>query len=145
MTLRITKLLVGLAVLSSLLATASLAGQTPMPNCTDPTSQMEMNSCSGIAFEKADKALNALWPKIVAAAKERDAEQGQEMKDRGVPTTLEALRSAQHAWIAFRDAECSYEAYAAFGGTMQPLLGSECKTRLTKARIIELQNSLSIQ
>ncbi|MGN6551933.1 MAG: lysozyme inhibitor LprI family protein [Pararhizobium sp.] len=116
--------------------------QQPKIDCAKAESQMELTSCSGLAFEKADEALNALWPKIVAAAKARDADQGDEMRSLGVPTTLEALKDAQRRWIAFRDAECSYESYAAFGGTMAPMLGSDCKTRLTKARIAELKASI---
>lgn len=117
--------------------------QEPKIDCAKAESQVEMTTCSGLAFEKADKALNALWPKIVAAAKARDADQGDEMKARGVATTLEALRDAQHKWIAFRDAECSYESYAAFGGTLAPMLGSDCKTRLTTARIEELKAAIA--
>ena len=115
------------------------------PDCGHATTQIEMNACAELEFEEADKALNALWPKFVADARERDADQGKEMKALGVPTTLAALREAQHAWIAFRDAECSYESYAAFGGTMQPMLGSLCKARMTKSRIEELKAALSQQ
>ena len=131
-----------LAAASRALPAAAAEGK---PDCANATAQIEMNACAELDFEEADRALNALWPKVVADARARDADQGKEMKALGVPTTLEALRTAQRAWIAFRDDECSYESYAAFGGTMQPMLGSICKTRLTKARITELKAALSGQ
>lgn len=103
---------------------------------------MEMTYCAGVDYEEADADLNALWPKIVAAAKENDEYVAEMARDRGVPTTLEALRNAQRAWITFRDAQCEYEAYEVFGGTMQPMVGSLCLARLTRERIEVLSRAL---
>ena len=126
--------------LASLLATTAFADD--MPDCIDPQSQMEMTYCAGIDYEKADADLNAIWPDIVAAAKSNDEYVADEARNRGVPTTLEALRTAQRAWIKFRDAQCEYEAYEVFGGTMQPMVGSMCLARLTRERIAVLAQVL---
>lgn len=126
--------------LASLLATAALADD--LPDCVDPQSQMEMTYCAGVDYEKADADLNAIWPDIVAAAKANDEYVADMARDRGVPTTLEALRTAQRAWIKFRDAQCEYEAYEVFGGTMQPMVGSLCLARLTRERIQLLSSAL---
>lgn len=126
--------------LASLLATAALADD--LPDCVDPQSQMEMTYCAGVDYEKADADLNAIWPDIVAAAKANDEDVAGMARDRGVPTTLEALRTAQRAWIKFRDAQCEYEAYEVFGGTMQPMVGSLCLARLTRERIQVLSSAL---
>ena len=122
--------------LASLLTTTALADD--LPDCIDPQSQMEMTYCAGVDYEKADADLNAIWPDIVAAARTNDEYVADEARDRGVPTTLEALRTAQRAWIKFRDAQCEYEAYEVFGGTMQPMVGSMCLARLTRERIAVL-------
>ena len=105
------------------------------PDCADPQDQYSMTYCAGVDYENADAELNRLWPDVVAAAKSNDEYVGDQAKSMGVPTTLEALRTAQRAWIAFRDAQCEYEAYEVFGGTMQPMVGSLCLVRLTNERV----------
>ena len=105
------------------------------PDCIDPQSQMEMTYCAAVDYEKADADLNAIWPEIVAAARASDEYVAEQVAGTDVPTTLEALRAAQRAWIKFRDAQCEYEAYEMFGGTGQPMLGSLCLARLTRERI----------
>ena len=126
--------------LAGLLATSALADDKP--DCIDPQTQMEMTYCAGVDYEDADAELNALWPDIVAAAKQNDEYVADMARERGVPTTLEALRTAQRAWIAFRDAQCEYEAYEVFGGTAQPMVGSLCLARLTRERIEVLSYAL---
>lgn len=126
--------------LASMLATAALADE--LPNCIDPQSQFEMTYCAGVDYDNADADLNAIWPDIVAAAKSNDEYVADMARDRGVPTTLEALRIAQRAWIKFRDAQCEYEAYEVFGGTMQPMVGNMCLARLTRQRIEVLSYAL---
>ena len=125
---------------AGLLATSALADDKP--DCIDPQTQMEMTYCAGVDYEEADADLNALWPDIVAAAKQNDEYVADMARERGVPTTLEALRNAQRAWITFRDAQCEYEAYEVFGGTMQPMVGSLCLARLTRERIEVLSHAL---
>ncbi|MCZ4288399.1 lysozyme inhibitor LprI family protein [Hoeflea alexandrii] len=125
---------------AGLLATSALADDKP--DCIDPQTQMEMTYCAGVDYDKADADLNALWPGIVAAAKQNDEYVADMARERGVPTTLEALRNAQRAWITFRDAQCEYEAYEVFGGTMQPMVGSLCLARLTRERIEVLSHAL---
>lgn len=126
--------------LAVLLGTSALADE--LPDCIDPQTQMEMTYCAGVDYEKADADLNALWPDIVAAAKQRDEFVAGEVEGTGVPTTFEALLAAQRAWLKFRDAQCEYEAYEVFGGTMQPMVGSLCLARLTRERIGLLARAL---
>jgi len=126
--------------LANLLATTAFADD--QPDCVDPQIQMEMTYCAGVDYEKADADLNAMWPDVVAAAKANDEYVAEMARERGVPTTLEALRTAQRAWIKFRDAQCEYEAYDVFGGTAQPMVGSLCLARLTRERIQVLSYAL---
>ncbi|MFM5077672.1 lysozyme inhibitor LprI family protein, partial [Aeromonas caviae] len=51
---------------------------------------------------------------------------------------LERLRTAQRAWITFRDAQCRYEAGVYEGGSMAPMVHSSCLTQLTEARTKDL-------
>lgn len=126
--------------LAGLLATSTLADDKP--DCIDPQTQMEMTYCASVDYEDADADLNALWPDVIAAAKLNDEYVADMARERGVPTTLEALRDAQRAWIRFRDAQCEFEAYEVFGGTMQPMVGSLCLARLTRERITLLSQAL---
>lgn len=119
------------------------ASAEDLPDCIDPQTQMEMTYCAHLDYEDADKDLNALWPDVVAAARQNDEYVGEQAKSMGVPTTVEALRSAQRAWIAFRDAHCQYEAYEMFGGSAQPMVGSLCLARLTRERIDVLSQAIA--
>lgn len=142
----ISNILSGKAMMAGLfgawvLATPTLADDKP--DCSNPLDQYSLSYCAAVDYENADAELNRLWPEVVAAAKSNDEYVGEMARARGVPTTLEALRTAQHAWIAFRDAQCEYEAYEVFGGTMQPMVGSLCLARLTNERIEVLKTALA--
>ena len=88
-------------------------------------SQQGMNRCAGEAYERADKALNAEWAKIMAAKGEKEEEK--------------LLLDAQRAWIKYRDAHCTYDGYEARGGSMEPMLYNGCRARLTRERIAQLR------
>lgn len=85
---------------------------------------MDMNACADQDFQKADALLNKAY---------KDA-----TKDMDAPA-LDLLRKAQRAWLAFRDAECTYETVGDEGGSIQPMDYSLCLTRLTKLRTHELR------
>lgn len=127
----------------AILVLGASARAEDLPDCIDPQTQMEMSYCAHLDFETADKELNALWPDVVAAAKQSDEYVAEQAKSMGVPTTLEALRTAQRAWITFRDAECEYQSYSFFGGTGQAMIGSACLAELTLVRIDQLRQALS--
>ena len=113
----------GLAALLS----GAVSAREPEVDCADAVTQMEMTYCADQDYKKADAALNALWPEVAAKAKAFDAIQGTIYTDRGVPSSFEALRTAQRAWIEYRDRQCEYEAYEYFGGTLQPMTGLTCQ------------------
>ena len=126
----------------AILVTGASVHAQDAPDCIDPQTQMEMSYCAHADYEDADKELNAVWPDVVAAARQSDEYVAEQARSMGVPTTLEALRSAQRAWIIFRDAQCEYEAYEVFGGTAQPMVGSLCLARLTRERIEVLRRAV---
>ena len=97
------------------------------PNCSNPQTQGEMNACAGIAYRNADRRLNQVYqqllPKLSAARRQQ-------------------LVTAQQAWIRFRDASCTFERSGFEGGTMAPMVQSNCLARVTEQRVKDLQNSL---
>lgn len=54
------------------------------------------------------------------------------------PGHFETLLEGQRAWLKYRDAHCTTEGYWARGGSLEPLLVSTCKTKLTQDRIQQL-------
>ena len=79
-----------------------------------------------------DTALNAAYGDLIAAAQAMDGDGGETPDGQE-----EALRAAQRAWIAFRDADCAWRGNLTFG-TGHFTDGAECAQRLTAARVLDL-------
>ncbi|HEX6042336.1 lysozyme inhibitor LprI family protein [Longimicrobium sp.] len=103
---------------------ALLAAQGKNP-CPDARTQTEMNVCAAERYARAGSLLNARYQRLLAVIA-------------GEPHRVEALRAAQRAWIAFRDAHCAFEASAFEGGTMQPMVEALCRANVTARRSNEL-------
>ena len=101
-------------------------------SCKDPQDQSSMTQCAALDFETADKALNALWPKIKSTAEAAD-------KDTGKHEYADALLASQRAWLAYLEAQCKWQGFDMHGGSGEPMLYYGCKARLTTERIKELQ------
>ena len=100
--------------------------------CDNPVTQSDMTYCAGWQFKKDDAGLNDVYGRL----KENYAE---------IPNAKTALTKAQRAWVAFRDAECKLEAAGEEGGTAQPMIYSQCLSRLTQLRTEQLQKRLDCQ
>ena len=85
------------------------------------SNQMELGECAAIESKKADAALNAVYRKL-----EKTPE----------------LVAAQRLWIAYRDAECKYQSSRYEGGTIAPMIYSNCLTTLTTQRTEILESNL---
>jgi len=103
-----------------LLATTAVQAEQ---DCTAPVTQTDMNICAFQDYQRADARLNAAYKKRVATLDK---------------VQLDRLRTAQRAWITFRDAQCRYEAGVYEGGSMAPLVHSSCLTKLTEQRTKDL-------
>lgn len=102
-------------------------------NCASPQTQTDMNICADREYKIADAALNSAYRRAVAVMRQEDAALNQDQRG-----AVEALRQAERAWIAYRDAACTSEAYLYHGGTIAPMIFSGCKTRLTRQRTRDL-------
>lgn len=115
---------------------AVLAIATSVPansaSCKSANSQLEMNLCAAKAYKITDSELNQVY---------------RELMDRLSPTGQIAIRkkliAAQKAWIAFRDGECSFASAAAEGGSIYPLVFTNCLDALTRRRIADLRTFLT--
>jgi uncharacterized protein YecT (DUF1311 family) len=54
-----------------------------------------------------------------------------------------SLRDAEKTWIRFRDQECAFETMGSVGGSVHPMVVSQCKSRLTNQRTKDLEGQLN--
>jgi len=95
---------------------------TQADDCAIAITQGEMNQCAAQQYKAADKELNDLYKQITARLKDDSK-------------AKQLLVKAQRAWIDFRDAECEFSASGVEGGSVYPLIHSDCITAQTKARV----------
>ena len=98
-----------------------------LPSCTDAITQTDMNSCAHQAYETVDAALNQTYQALT--------------EELSTPEQ-NLLTDAELAWIKYRDKTCELEAAPYEGGTIQPLVYSQCLSRMTENRTAELQAHL---
>jgi uncharacterized protein YecT (DUF1311 family) len=119
------------AILTALGALAFTTGAAQADDKIDCKSQnlnqMQLDQCAGMDFQKSDAKLNALYKSMMS---KYDAANGA------------LLKSSERAWIAYRDAECSYETNLTVGGTINPMMDTMCRTKKTDDRIKELNTQL---
>jgi len=93
---------------------------------------MGLNECAGKALSKSDAELNRIYGQIVARLGNDAATKGK-------------LVAAQRAWIAFRDADCTFRAASVEGGSIHPMVVTLCRKDVTDQRIQTLKPLLSCQ
>jgi uncharacterized protein YecT (DUF1311 family) len=101
-------------------------------DCSKAADQSTMNSCANQAYKKSDRALNDIYNQIQHRLKDD-------------PGTGKKLTAAQKAWIQFRDSECNFAASGVAGGSIAPMIQSECADSLTQDRIKQLKTYLNCQ
>lgn len=119
------------------IATAALLTLTAAPpalgqgiDCANASAQTALNACAAQAYEFADAELNDAYEGALFAAGVVDGD--------GARGLQASLREAQRLWIPFRDAACEAEASIHEGGSMQPMVQSDCLARVTQARSQDL-------
>lgn len=97
-------------------------------SCSDAVTQMDMNICAHQTYETVDVALNQTYQALTTELSTNEQE---------------LLTDAELAWIEYRDKTCELEAAPYDGGSIQPLIYSQCLTRMTENRTAELQTYLN--
>jgi uncharacterized protein YecT (DUF1311 family) len=98
--------------------TAELRG----PECSGVGEQAEINTCLDRIFTRVDAALNRQWQETLTAR----------------PAGADQLRTAQRAWLAYRDAHCASAVPSVVSAQVQTSEQTICRTRLTEARTHDL-------
>jgi uncharacterized protein YecT (DUF1311 family) len=126
--------------LLSLVFVGMTAGQLnaqnkPTVDCTNPTTQMAMNTCAGEAAKASDQKLNIAYKKVRQSYRDSDSKEYRNLR-------LNNLTNAQLAWIKYRDSNCEWQSSKYSGGSMAPMVYSGCVDQLTQQRTQELLNDL---
>lgn len=101
-------------------------------DCANASDQATMNQCAGQDFKAADKELNTVYQQITKRLKDN-------------PDGKKLLVSAQRAWVGFRDTECKFSASGVAGGSVYPLIYSNCLSSVTKVRVEALKEYLKCE
>lgn len=99
-------------------------------DCDQAQTQAAMNTCAEQALQAADADLNQSYAALM---------------NQITPEGQAALRSAQRAWIAYRDAQCSFESAGSAGGSAHAMVVSSCLDALTRAQTARLSAQLNCQ
>jgi uncharacterized protein YecT (DUF1311 family) len=87
-----------------------------------------MNQCADATLRTADQTLNRRYQTALQNARDEEGRA--------------KLRAAQRAWIPYRDAHCAWEADAARGGSLAPLLVLSCLEAMTGVRALEISRDM---
>jgi uncharacterized protein YecT (DUF1311 family) len=86
--------------------------------------QMKMNQTAHNDFKKAGTELNKVYKQVMKILNEKEKK---------------LMIKAQKDWLTFRDSHCKFEIEQYAGGSIQPLIHSNCLTELTNDRIEDLK------
>jgi len=120
-----------LVVSCLLMATTWLSAQQPQ-KAQEPTKFMttyEMRQQAGKELEATEKDMAAVLSKLESLLYE--------------DTQKTKLKASQEAWLAYRKFNSDFEAFFWDGGTGLPQIHLQAITRMTKARIKELQQIIA--
>jgi uncharacterized protein YecT (DUF1311 family) len=106
--------------------------------CNPDGDTSEMAACAEDDYQAEDAKLNKVYAKYLKKMQAMDVDMGNSEGD----TAVGRLKTAQRAWIAFRDAECPLESVDNMGGSIERILGPSCLAALTKERTAQLQSQL---
>lgn len=103
--------------------------------CDDAPDNATHRQCADREFRKHDAELNRLYAVLLKDAASRNEPQ----YGYGAPP-VRALKDAQRAWVAFRDANCHWKSSTFYGGSGQAVIMASCRAIATRDRVDELKN-----
>ncbi len=119
------------AALALAFAAAAPMASVRAADCTGDD-QASLDQCADEAYKAADATLNKQFKEIEGRLSDS-------------PDAKKLLVAAQRAWIAFRDNECAFAASGVDGGSVYPMIVSDCLAGLTEARSAQFKEYLSCE
>jgi len=125
-------LLAGAFALTASFASASAAdaeGSAAYAQCMQEAGGIDtaIKDCGSAEIDRQDRELNASYAAL---------------KSTLAPGLRTDLIKAQRAWLAFRDAECTFDYSRELPGSLAGLVYQSCKIRMTMARAGDLRRAL---
>ncbi len=116
--------------ISAALTTCAEAQVPSAIDCAKALSTVEMNYCAEQDYKRADATLNAAYQKLLRKVQESGGEAPYD-----AASWEKALKAAQRAWVAFRDADCKGLVPMEWsGGSGTTVAVLSCMTELTRER-----------
>lgn len=103
-------------------------------DCSKAMAQQDLNICAEEEWQVADADLNIAYREVMAEFQALDADLPPHLQG-----AEEALRTAQRAWITYRDAHCTTEGFQMRGGSAEALVVYGCLREMTIDRTEELR------
>lgn len=125
--MKISVLIIAIA-LCFIFAPTGTAQHGKQDPCANATTTVEIDECVGKEYKKVDAELNRVYKQLMA-----------KFEDEGAKT---ALKTAQQAWLKYRDLNCEFESYENKGGTIYPIVYTGCLSAMTVTRTKELREML---
>ena len=120
---RLMKIHVSL-IIGMLLLSQAFSSPAAALNCQNPQTQTDMNRCASIELEAETKKLNKTY---------------RDFQTKLNSTQRQQLKKVQLAWIKFKDLACKFETSGSYGGSVYPMVLSNCLTEKTQQRNKELE------
>lgn len=93
--------------------------------CDAAMTQLYLNQCYGEQFQKADAHVDKLYASF--------------LKQTRGDTAIQRVKTVEKAWIRYRDLHCEAAKSEVEGGSISPMVWSQCMTMTTEHRIEELK------
>ena len=88
----------------------------------------EMKQCAAKKYKDADDQLNKVYRDLMS-----------KLDNEGHKTSL---KTAQQAWLKYRDSHCEFVSYLYEGGTLYSIVLTDCRTALTNSRTKEMKEEI---
>ncbi len=108
------------AIMTAISAPASAVAAE---NCSQMSSQMDINACYQRAYETADSNLQTTYTTLIKKLPPDGAAQ---------------LRTAQRGWVIYKDNWCKFQSSMTKDGSMYPTVLASCLTKLTNEQLERL-------
>jgi uncharacterized protein YecT (DUF1311 family) len=130
-------------VLMCCIAVAQQAKPAQNPCEEKPISQLQMDRCADSEYKNADAHLNTVYRKAMHYMTDdlaRAQKTGDQEQMKYEQRALASLKEAERAWVSYRDIQCKAAAQQYEGGSMAPMIFSQCLTDITEHRTADLKS-----
>lgn len=125
-----------LTIAAFAVALAGPALAQDVPGCGNESSNIEIGNCVSAAYQKADKELNDIWPKVLAYIDTL----GDTMPADALQKWKTTIVAAQKAWVSFKEQDCDAVQYEWWGGSGAGIAETSCLYAHTAQRVEDLKS-----